>query len=56
MPSESKPLVHEMAVGNDMVNKKVVDMATDVRNLVNKADSATFTQNVVLIDTNTNTC
>ena len=55
-PLETKPVVHEMAVGTENVTKKAVDMGTDVRNLIPKIDTATVTQNVVLIDTNTNTC
>jgi hypothetical protein len=55
-PLETKPVVHEMAVGSDNVHMKAVDMGTDVRNLIPKIDIATVTQNVVLRDTNTNTC
>ena len=55
-PLETKPVVHEIAVGSDNVHMKAVDMGTDVRNLIPKIDIATVTQNVILKDTNTNTC
>jgi PB1 domain len=55
-PLETKPIVHEMAVGSENVHMKAVDIGTDVRNLIPKIDIATVTQNVGLKDTNTNTC
>jgi len=55
-PLETKPVVHEMAVGSDNKIVEGKDMGTDVRNLIPKIDIATVTQNVVLKDTNTNTC
>jgi len=40
---QEKPVSHEMACGNDSIQKNLVDMATDVRNLVPKIDIATVT-------------
>jgi len=54
-PLETKPIVHEMAVGSDNKIIEGKDMGTDVRNLIPKIDIATVTQNVILKDTNTNT-
>ena len=46
-----RPLKHEMAVGNDDVYSRAVDMATDVHNLVPKIDTACLTNSVFTKDT-----